>query len=43
MIEIEERDLIDAIQCYYRLRDTPSINVEFRANQIIEDIKKKYL
>lgn len=41
-MDIEERDFIDLIQCYYRTRDSDDLSILGRSDKIVDNIAKRY-
>lgn len=41
-MEIEKKDLIDLIQCYYRTRDSNDRDILERSDKIVNTIAQKY-
>ena len=41
-MEIEEKEVIDLIQCYYSTRDSDDLFICGRADEIVDNIAEKY-
>ena len=41
-MEVEKRDLIDLVQCYYRTRDSDDPDILERSDKIVDTIWSKY-
>ena len=41
-MQIEEREFIDLIQCYIRIRDSEDLSIILKSDEIVDNIAKRY-